>query len=695
MKSVIVFILSLFFSITLNSSEINFTKEELAFLSSNKIITVSNELDFYPYDFYEDGVPKGYAIDYIKLLAKKAGIELKFISGKWSYLESEFKKGNIDILQSAKKFKAREQFAIFGDKFINVRFSLITANEDIIKNIEDLKGKKLAVVEDTLVEIYAKKHLKDKNIIFKTYTNKKYALEAVAFGVADATICDYFTANYAIKQEMLSNLKFVSKVRLFKDQSLYFMFHKESVVLRDIFDKLMRSLSQEEILTLKSKWLKNTKSEDKKLELSFKERVYIRNKKEIKVCIDPDWMPLEANKDGVHVGISSDYMKIVEKMTGLKEKLIPTKSWVESLEFAKERKCDIFSLAMSTPKRREYMNFTKPYLSIPLVLVSTNDKLFYDDISAIKDKKIGIVKGYAYGEILRVKYPQMKLIDVKNIFEGLDKTIRGELFGFIGTLPTVGWKIQKDYFGSLKIVGKFDESWELGMGVRNDDPVLLGILNKVISSIDSEEHQRIMNKWISINYKQVLRGIPKELLYVILFIILFLLYRQYELKKYNQKLQTLSITDKLTGIYNRVKLDEMLIHKKNVYDRYKRVFSVIMLDIDDFKKVNDNYGHQVGDKVLKEISTIAMINKRKSDMLGRWGGEEFLIICPDTALQGAVALAEKIRREIENHDFGIKKLTASFGVSEYIDNDSVEKLIKRADDALYEAKRDGKNKVCS
>jgi polar amino acid transport system substrate-binding protein len=693
MKNIVTLILLLFFSVSSYSSQLNLTQEEQDFLSSHKILKVSNELDLYPYDFTENGLAKGYSVDFIKLIADKLGIKIEFVSGSFDYLENEFKNGNIDLLNSAMKLKYREKFAVFSDAYVQLKFSLITANQDKIKSINDLKGKKLAVVKDSIPYYYIKKNLKD--VVFKEFSNKIEALEAVAFGVADAIICDYFTANYIIKQDMLSNLKFVSKVDLYKDQSLYFMIQKENTILKDIINKAMKSVSDDELLDIKTRWLEKSSLEKKVLKLSEEEKQYIKNKKEIKVCIDPDWMPLEANENGLHVGISSDYMKIVAKTTNLKVKLVQTKSWIESIEFAKKRKCDIFSLAMSTPERREYMNFTKPYLHIPLVLVTTNDKLFYDDVSALKDRKIGIVRGYAYGEILRVRYPNMHLVDVENISEGLEKVEKGELFGFIGTLATVGWRIQKDYLGSLKIVGKFDESWDLGMGVRNDDIHLLHILDKVISSISREKHQEIINKWISVNYQQTKKGIPKEVLYIFAFIVLFILYRQYELKKHNSQLEKLSVTDKLTGIYNRLKLDEMLMHKKNVYDRYKRVFSVIMFDIDDFKKVNDNYGHQVGDDVLKKISSIAELNKRKSDILGRWGGEEFLIICPDTNLQGALALAEKIREEIEKYDFGIKTLTASFGVSEYSENDSIEKLIKRADDALYKAKKEGKNRVFS
>lgn len=128
--------------------------------------------------------------------------------------------------------------------------------------------------------------------------------------------------------------------------------------------------------------------------------------------------------------------------------------------------------------------------------------------------------------------------------------------------------------------------------------------------------------------------------------------------------------------------------------RYKRVFSVILIDIDFFKKVNDNHGHLVGDKILKEISIILSTSTRNVDLVGRWGGEEFIIVSKETNIDGAYVMAEKIRKAVESHTFTLDlPVTISMGISEYKDNESADELIKRADDALYMAKENGRNRV--
>ena len=234
--------------------------------------------------------------------------------------------------------------------------------------------------------------------------------------------------------------------------------------------------------------------------LTPKEKEYLEAKKTIKMCIDPDWMPFEKIEDGKHIGMSADYISIFQKDIGYPIETIIAKDWSESLEFGKQRKCDIFSLIMPTNERRDYLNFTTPYMSVPLVIATNLNELFISDITNVSNKSIGIIKGYAYGEILRDKYPNMQLVDVENLKDGLEKVKRGDLFGFIGTLATVGYQIQKSYVGELKIAGKFEETWDLGIGTRNDEPILNNIFNRAINKLSAKQKQEILNRWVSVNY---------------------------------------------------------------------------------------------------------------------------------------------------------------------------------------------------
>lgn len=167
-----------------------------------------------------------------------------------------------------------------------------------------------------------------------------------------------------------------------------------------------------------------------------------------------------------------------------------------------------------------------------------------------------------------------------------------------------------------------------------------------------------------------------------------------ELKRLNKELQELSIRDTLTGLYNRRKLDEILLYEMNRYERTKQSFGIMLLDIDFFKKVNDTYGHSVGDEVLIKIATLLNNSVRKMDDVIRWGGEEFLIVCPETNLKGILHLAESIRNIIEEYEFDIvKKLTISLGISVIQEDDTLDSIVNRSDKYLYKAKELGRNRV--
>lgn len=164
----------------------------------------------------------------------------------------------------------------------------------------------------------------------------------------------------------------------------------------------------------------------------------------------------------------------------------------------------------------------------------------------------------------------------------------------------------------------------------------------------------------------------------------------------NKQLEHVSITDPLTGLANRLRLDDAMKAESKRAQKQQKPLSIIMLDIDHFKSVNDTYGHSIGDAVLKKIASLMAKSVRGEDIPGRWGGEEFLIIMRDTDITGATQMAEGLRRQIEAQDYPkVGRKTASFGVAQFKNNETLTTFINRADEALYEAKETGRNKVIS
>jgi diguanylate cyclase (GGDEF)-like protein len=162
----------------------------------------------------------------------------------------------------------------------------------------------------------------------------------------------------------------------------------------------------------------------------------------------------------------------------------------------------------------------------------------------------------------------------------------------------------------------------------------------------------------------------------------------------NKKLHQLAETDFLTNIYNRRIFLRFLEAEINKARRYSNAFSLIMFDIDHFKAVNDTYGHDVGDYVLKTTVDIIKKDIRRTDVFVRYGGEEFIIMLPETAIEGAKLCAENTRATIEQNNFDkVKKITISVGVTMFKENDTIDSVTKRVDEALYRAKDNGRNRV--
>jgi len=164
--------------------------------------------------------------------------------------------------------------------------------------------------------------------------------------------------------------------------------------------------------------------------------------------------------------------------------------------------------------------------------------------------------------------------------------------------------------------------------------------------------------------------------------------------KQSLELKRRSITDELTQLYNRRHINKVLKEQRDIFIRYKTVSSYIMLDVDHFKRINDSFGHQVGDEVLQKFAKLIQNMIRSIDYASRWGGEEFLIICPNTTLANTVLLAEKLRKGLMKLKISTGTVvTASFGVGEISDGECTNTLLKRIDDALYEAKDNGRNRL--
>lgn len=433
------------------------------------------------------------------------------------------------------------------------------------------------------------------------------------------------------------------------------------------------------------------------IDFTPEERSYIDKTTSIKMCIDPDWAPFEIiNHKGEHEGIAADLIQMVAQRVGLKIELYPVKTWEESLSASKSKQCQIMSFLNQTPARDQWLIFTDPVFFDPNIIITREEHSFIGDLKGLKNESVALPRGTMVEERIRRDYPNLKIILTNSESEAIALVSEKKASMTIRSLIIAAYSIKKEGLFNLKISGQIPEyTNQLRIGILKEEKILRNILDKGVRTITPQEREAISNKNVSINIQQginyslALKGLMGgSLLLGLVF------YWNRKLSALNKKLELLSVTDRLTGLFNRIKIDSAFQEQITHSQRFRKSFSVILLDIDHFKRVNDTYGHQTGDIILTEVAHILQNNTRKTDIVGRWGGEEFIIICPNTNAKQALSLAGSLRSFLQAHEFPItKSQTASFGVATYQTEDQPKDIVGRADTALYLAKNKGRNCV--
>ena len=422
-------------------------------------------------------------------------------------------------------------------------------------------------------------------------------------------------------------------------------------------------------------------------------------------CISTtNWAPFNLLKNGHVIGLGIDYWDIVADKLHINNSCNKVNSFSKLLNAIKSKKADLTVSTSETPERKEYAIFSKSYVTFPIVVATKRGSGFTPDINAIKNKTFALVKNHTATKLLLEKVPNLHYIQTNTLEEALKLVDSSKAYATVEILPVLAYAINKKHFNTLVISGKTALEFPVKFMIRKDYKELLPMVNRVIASIDASTRKKIYNKWVSVNMRngyskhQVNRLILLGATALFLFIlwIVLLLFQIKKRKKAEVALEKLANYDALTSIYNRHKIDTFLIEQMEISKRYEKPLSIIFFDIDKFKTINDTYGHEIGDSVLKELTALVSQKIRESDSLGRWGGEEFLIVLPETNLQNAIFLAEKLRKAIEKYDFSeVKQVTCSFGVSEINREDSLDSAISKVDKMLYIAKEQGRNKVVS
>jgi len=416
-------------------------------------------------------------------------------------------------------------------------------------------------------------------------------------------------------------------------------------------------------------------------------------------CADPDWAPFEViTPAGEHQGIAADLLQLVATRAGVALTLVRTRDWDESLAAFQQGRCDLLSFLNQTPKRSGWLSFTDPVFIDRNVIVTHEDHPFVADLAALAGETMVLPKGTSIEERVRRDFPQLTIRTTESEDEAFALVSSRKADLTLRSLTVAVYTIKQDGWFNLKIAGQvpgYDN--QLRIGVRPERQDLLHLLNQAVATLTLAERETIANRHVAIKVQTgVDQALVRRLIYACALIALTSLFWIVKLNRLNERLRRQSLTDNLTGLANREHLNQRLEQELERCRRYGRPLALVLFDVDYFKQVNDTLGHLAGDRVLVALAGVARAQVRGSDLVGRWGGEEFLILCPETSAEQALVLAERLVQATREHDFATgQRHTVSAGVASLRPEDSADSLLQRADLALYRAKDGGRDRVCA
>lgn len=457
--------------------------------------------------------------------------------------------------------------------------------------------------------------------------------------------------------------------------------------------------------------------------LTEKEQLFIQKHSRLRLCSSPDWLPYEGVQDNASIGIGPDLMREALAGVGIEVVDVVSATWNEALQAIKDRRCDLLSAVVPSSDRQPLISFTESYVDVSNAIVTRDSQAYISDIRELKGKRLAVLAGGIHEALLLRHFPDIRLKNYATMDKALLGLSKGEVDGFVDTIATSGYGIRQSGLQNLHIAGLFPYKTPLSVGVRSDWPELRTLVQKAYDSVPEGRMNEIIRHWVQVTAEPEVsnavlwRAAGIVILLMTVFLVFYSRLRRAnralaqeivqrrkaeeatlrlndELISKNQQLETLSRTDALTGLKNRYHientLEEAVVH---CLSRQKGL-SVMLLDMDHFKQVNDRFGHNTGDRVLKAFADIMKGFSSDRLIIGRWGGEEFLLILPDTDLGAAGQMAQEIRRKVETTFFpDVGHLTVSIGLAALQPEESAYQIISRADRMLYQAKSSGRNCV--
>ena len=468
--------------------------------TAEPIIVYSVENNF-PFSYtLEDGTQTGLYIDMWRLWSKvnNTPIEFKLTSVREALDEMQTVRA---IHSGLFKTEERAQWANFSNPIHHIRTGVLvqtsTARET---TLAELQPYKVAVFRDTYQEEVLRQKHPELNLELVHETD--IAVEKLRSGEVRALVAEVPFLEGILQQRGLQGVLHLTDEVLVTDQ-IHAITSKEYPDMQLLVNEGFDNIPVRELIALERQWMPTHEPFFKQMvnfsELTLSEKKWLQNHNDFSRGVDIYWSPFEylSEQDDI-VGISTDYLKLIESKLDVTFETNKKYDWNEALEAMKSGDVDIMSAIIRTPEREQFVNFTEPYFTTPTVIVTRKDTFFVGSMSSLNGKKVGLIKGYALSELIARDFPQIQVVDIESITEGLAKVESREIDATINASPVINFALDKKDYSNLIVAAASPYNFEVSMAVSKDLAPLVPILNKAIRSITDKERALIANTWLPI-----------------------------------------------------------------------------------------------------------------------------------------------------------------------------------------------------
>ncbi|MDG4594823.1 MAG: transporter substrate-binding domain-containing protein [Candidatus Contendobacter sp.] len=444
----------------------------------------------------------GFAFDHLDLLNRKLGTHIRLEAGPWRAMVEKAETGRIAGLNLSAPLEARKAQFLFTQSFHAVQYFIyLRAGEPAPRaGLDGLRGRRVGYLKGIL---YLRNLLATHPAIQAMPLDGTEALANVLLGgEVDAVVDSYGLEHWRVSHGVLG----FAPMRMLPESqtNLVMSIRKDWPELVEILNKGLAAITREEMAELYRRWFGQDYLSRiaPQAALTAEERAWLTEHPVLRVSIDPHRAPVEfVDEAGNPQGISVVYLQRLGKLLGLRIEWVQGLAWAEAKQRIADGGLDVLPTMAVTPDRQRSIHFTEPYLSFPVVIFSAADVAYLGDPRALTGKTVAIVRGEAIQDWLRRDWPQLALLPVANIQEALRKVASGEAFAFVGNLVTTSYYIGQSGLTQIKVAGETSYVYQVGMGVRQDWPLLAGILQKGLDAIPKSERDAIYHDWISIHYQ--------------------------------------------------------------------------------------------------------------------------------------------------------------------------------------------------